>query len=48
MAEKKKNSNSNSNNLNLKFIINAQFLKDLSFENPQAPDSLRNLKGINI
>ncbi len=45
MAEKKKNSNSNSNNLNLKFIINAQFLKDLSFENPQAPDSLRNLKG---
>ena len=43
MAEKKKNSNSN--NINLKFVINAQFLKDLSFENPQAPDSLRNLKG---
>ena len=32
MAEKKKNSNSNSNNTNLKFLINAQFLKDLSFE----------------
>ena len=45
MAEKKKNSNSNSNNNNLKFLINAQFLKDLSFENPQAPDSLRNIKG---
>ena len=45
MAEKKKNSNSNSNNTNLKFVINAQFLKDLSFENPQAPDSLRNIKG---
>ena len=44
MAEKKKNSNSNSNNANLKFLINAQFLKDLSFENPQAPDSLRNVK----
>ena len=43
MAEKKKNSNSN--NINLKFLINAQFLKDLSFENPQAPDSLRNIKG---
>ena len=45
MAEKK-NSNSNSNNNNLKFLINAQFLKDLSFENPQAPDSLRNIKEI--
>ena len=33
MAEKKKNSNSN--NINLKFLINAQYLKDLSFENPQ-------------
>ena len=44
MAEKKKNSNSNSNNTNLKFLINAQFLKDLSFENPKAPDSLRNVK----
>ena len=29
----------------MKFVINAQFLKDLSFENPQAPDSLRNIKG---
>ena len=42
MAEKKKNSNSN--NINLKFLINAQYLKDLSFENPQAPDSLKNIK----
>ncbi len=42
MAEKKKNSNSN--NINLKFLINAQYLKDLSFENPKAPDSLRNVK----
>ena len=41
MAEKK---NSNSNNINLKFLINAQYLKDLSFENPQAPDSLKNIK----
>ena len=38
MANKKKNSNTN----NLKFIINAQYLKDLSFENPRAPESLRN------
>ena len=38
MANKKKNSNLN----NLKFIINAQYLKDLSFENPRAPDSLKN------
>jgi preprotein translocase subunit SecB len=42
MAENKKNSNSN---INLKFLINAQFLKDLSFENPKAPDSLSNIKG---
>jgi len=42
MAEKKKKSNQN---INLKFLINAQFLKDLSFENPKAPDSLRNIKG---
>ena len=26
----------------MKFIINAQYLKDLSFENPRAPESLRN------
>ena len=32
----------NSNNNNLKFIINAQYLKDLSFENPRAPESLKN------
>ncbi len=38
MANKKKNSNTN----NLKFTINAQYLKDLSFENPRAPESLRN------
>ena len=37
MANKK-----NSNNNNLKFIINAQYLKDLSFENPRAPESLKN------
>ena len=42
MAEKKKNSNSN--NINLKFLINAQYLKDLSFENPKAPESLKNIK----
>ena len=38
MANNKKNTNNN----NLKFIINAQYLKDLSFENPRAPDSLKN------
>ena len=38
MANKKKNSNVN----NLKFNNNAQYLKDLSFENPRAPDSLKN------
>ncbi len=36
MANKKKNSNNN-----LKFLINAQYLKDISFENPKAPESLR-------
>ena len=35
MAEKKKNSNSN--NINLKFLINAQYLKDLSFRKPSGP-----------
>ena len=37
MANKKKNTNNN----NLKFIINAQYLRDFSFENPKAPESLR-------
>ena len=37
MANKKKNSNNN----NLKFIINAQYLRAFSFENPKAPESLR-------
>ncbi len=41
MANKKNNSNTN----NLKFLINAQYLKDLSFENPSAPESLRNFSG---
>ena len=35
----------NSNSQNLKFLINAQYLKDLSFENPKAPNSLRQLSG---
>ena len=30
---------------NLKFLINAQYLKDLSFENPKAPNSLRQISG---
>ena len=37
MANKKKNSTPNG----VKFLINAQYLKDISFENPKAPDSLR-------
>ena len=28
-------------NKNFQFIINTQYLKDLSFENPKAPDSLK-------
>lgn len=50
MATKKNNSNNNAdqnksggNSNNLKFLINAQYLKDLSFENPKAPNSLRQL-----
>ena len=39
MANKKKNTNPPS----FKFIINAQYLKDFSFENPNAPDSLKKL-----
>ncbi len=35
-----KTKNLNNNN-NLKFLINAQYLKDISFENPKAPDSLK-------
>ena len=43
MANKKKNSNTN----NLKFIINAQYLKDLSFENLQEinHNSVKNNEG---
>ncbi len=37
MANKKKNTTPP----NVKFLINAQYLKDISFENPKAPDSLR-------
>ena len=52
MATKKKKSNSNTKepggkSENLKFLINAQYLKDLSFENPKAPNSLRQLSNEN-
>jgi preprotein translocase subunit SecB len=54
MATKKNNSNNNANqsesggnSKNLKFLINAQYLKDLSFENPKAPNSLRQLSNEN-
>tara|TARA_B100000989_G_C19511464_1_gene459292 strand:- start:1602 stop:2069 length:468 start_codon:yes stop_codon:yes gene_type:complete len=32
---------SNQENKNFQFIINTQYLKDLSFENPKAPNSLK-------
>ncbi len=41
MSEENKNSTQQTNT-NLQFVINAQYLKDLSFENPKAPDSLKN------
>ena len=41
MSEENKNSTPQTNT-NLQFVINAQYLKDLSFENPKAPDSLKN------
>ena len=31
----------NQENNNFQFIINTQYLKDLSFENPKAPNSLK-------
>ncbi|MAH78897.1 MAG: protein-export chaperone SecB [Rickettsiales bacterium TMED254] len=40
MTEKIQN-NSSKNDKNFQFIINAQYLKDLSFENPKAPNSLK-------
>ena len=47
MATNKNKSNGNEDTAqknpketNLKFLINAQYLKDLSFENPKAPNSL--------
>lgn len=43
MAENTNNS-SNQKNENFQFIINAQYLKDLSFENPKAPDSLKSFE----
>lgn len=41
MSEENNNSNKQAEN-NFTFIINAQYLKDLSFENPNAPNSLKN------
>ena len=41
MVNKKKNSTPQG----VKFLINAQYLKDISFENPKAPDSLRKFGG---
>ena len=41
MSEETNNSNKQAEN-NFTFIINAQYLKDLSFENPNAPNSLKN------
>ena len=37
----KNNEKEQSKGNNFQFIINAQYLKDLSFENPKAPNSLR-------
>jgi len=37
MANKENKSQSN----NVRFLINAQYLKDISFENPKAPNSLK-------
>ena len=52
MATNKNKSNGNEDTAqknpketNLKFLINAQYLKDLSFENPKAPNSLRQISG---
>ena len=55
MATNKNNSNGNKevpdqkpDSGNLKFLINAQYLKDLSFENPKAPNSLRQISNENV
>jgi preprotein translocase subunit SecB len=32
-------------NANLPIVIHAQYIKDLSFENPESPESLRGIKG---
>ena len=42
-----KMSNKKPDSANLKFLINAQYLKDLSFENPKAPNSLRQISNEN-
>ena len=39
------NKKNNSTPKGVKFLINAQYLKDISFENPKAPDSLRKFGG---
>lgn len=41
MSEENKSLNQQGDN-SLQFVINAQYLKDLSFENPKAPNSLKN------
>ena len=41
MKKKEENNQEKQENTNFQFIINAQYLKDLSFENPNAPDSLK-------
>ena len=41
MKKKEDNNQEKQENTNFQFIINAQYLKDLSFENPNAPDSLK-------
>ena len=40
MTDTEKNTKAEDNK-NFQFIINTQYLKDLSFENPKAPDSLK-------
>lgn len=45
MAETQQNNTQNgTDNKNFQFIINAQYLKDLSFESPKAPNSLQNFE----
>lgn len=39
--KKKEENTKNAKNTNFQFIINAQYLKDLSFENPNSPNSLK-------